>query len=320
MEIISYKIDHSSYPLDIFEERNLVFIDIETTGLNREKNEIYLIGILYYSNLQCSWILNQYFSTSEKKLLKGFYDDFILFNFNKIITYNGEAFDIPFLNHRFKKHKLDYLIDSDLSFDLYKYIYKYRLFLNLKNLKLTSIEEYLGIFRKNDFNGYQCIKLFEKYRDNFDINLREKILKHNYDDLKNFLDIIVILDIIVDKRSIIKNINNNKVKFILNNPTFEKDFIILSGKTSHKLESNIYYIEDNINFYLDIDKFYLELEIQQALLEDDLVLSYIQSYNNDLIDSSSYKFPRPIYPLAFNKKFQFDNLKDLVSYILDKNI
>ncbi len=61
MEILNYNIHKNLDMSKYFSERNICFLDIETTGLSRKYNEIYLIGIVYYNSKSDYWALKQFF-------------------------------------------------------------------------------------------------------------------------------------------------------------------------------------------------------------------------------------------------------------------
>ena len=97
METITHIINHNLNVSDYL-NGNSCFIDIETTGLSRSKNMIYLIGLLYFDFTQNAWVLNQYFANNMDKegaLLKEFISN--ISKFDHIITYNGNSFDLPFI-------------------------------------------------------------------------------------------------------------------------------------------------------------------------------------------------------------------------------
>ena len=85
--------------------------DIETTGLNPKFCKIILIGILY--NCQDKTIIKQFFAENEddeKELLTAFVEE--IKRFKRHVTYNGLAFDIGFINHRLKKHNIDFNLNK----------------------------------------------------------------------------------------------------------------------------------------------------------------------------------------------------------------
>ena len=136
MEIIRKKVFYSEKNLIKPLDSSLCFFDIETTGLNRKKNIIYLIGILYFNEEDNFWELIQFFANSlESEALLLEEASRFLSSFDTIVNYNGNSFDIPFLNYRLDLHNLDLKIDVERSLDIYSLLRKDRDFLNLENLK-----------------------------------------------------------------------------------------------------------------------------------------------------------------------------------------
>src|SRR5690554_1075125 len=100
MEIIKHTIDEQIiFPraLNQISDKKVCFLDIETTGFSRKFNQIILIGFLYFDNSKTEVI--QIFA-GNKKDEKNLLSEFVKYisNFEVIITFNGDAFDIPFIN------------------------------------------------------------------------------------------------------------------------------------------------------------------------------------------------------------------------------
>lgn len=217
---------------EILHNKNFALLDIETTGLNPKYNKVILIGVLYIEDGHI--ITKQFFcnnSSEELKLLTSFIDFFKTFNF--YITFNGGGFDIPFLNRRFAKYKLNYEIDPYLNFDLYKVVRKNRYLLNLNNCKLKTIEKYLSITREDTIDGAESIRLFNRYENTGDESLKKKILLHNLEDILHLLPTLKILNFI-DKDKVFAHLPkeillDNKFKIRIANYKIEKDFLFVEG-------------------------------------------------------------------------------------------
>jgi len=153
-------IDYNKY----FNNKEICFVDIETTGLSSNYNSIYLIGILYYNKSKMLWTLVQLFAqklNEESIILEEFIK--IIKGFDSIITYNGDTFDIPFINKRLEKCKLDHIISKQQSFDMYRVVKDNRFYLNLENLKLKTLEKSIGIHRDDIYSGKECIQFYKEY-------------------------------------------------------------------------------------------------------------------------------------------------------------
>jgi len=169
-------------------KEELLFFDIETTGFSSEKEEIYLIGCIYYK--ENSWELRQFFSDkkeSEVDLLRSFLD--LASNYHSLIHYNGESFDIPFLKKRAEKLGLSVTLPSH-SIDLYKEVRSLQSLLNLKSLKQKEVERDMGLSRKDTFDGKQLIGIYFHYQKSREERLLSFLLLHNADDLRGMLTIV----------------------------------------------------------------------------------------------------------------------------------
>ena len=176
----------------LLKDSDLLF-DIETTGLSKYKNKIILIGCGFISDGYLN--IRQFFAENENEegeVLKRFYEDTA--EFDRLITYNGDRFDIPFINERTSAHSLDVASDSFSSLDIYKNIKPYKLLLGLPSLKQKNIENFLGIERDDEIDGGESVKLYKTYEKSHDPDLEDTILLHNHDDVKGLLDILPILE------------------------------------------------------------------------------------------------------------------------------
>lgn len=170
--MITYKKRY--YPENL--NKDEIILDIETTGLDSKRDQLVLLGFIGYENDKCYII--QYFAedNSEESRLLEIYLNMI--ESKKVITYNGDKFDIPFLNMRLDYHKLLPVFPETL--DIYKLISRHRKYFVFESMKLMDIEKSIGIFR-NDPSRYKVIsKLTE------DIQKRDRpkpIMIHNENDI-----------------------------------------------------------------------------------------------------------------------------------------
>ncbi len=98
----------------------VLFWDIETTGFSRKYDSIYLMGYFYWEG--CRPIIEQHLASSttdELALLESFLqkmDDYEL-----LVTFNGNAFDIPFVRERLRVMRISRGSSGPFSsLDLYK--------------------------------------------------------------------------------------------------------------------------------------------------------------------------------------------------------
>lgn len=184
---------------DYFGNCKVILLDIETTGLVSEKNKVILGGLLVFSENPSDVI--QFFSETkaDEKQILGQLIPFLA-SADIIVSYNGNAFDLPFLNKRLLKNGFHDQIPLYKSFDLYRLFRKSSFSKILPNLKQKTVEDYMGIsFERTDpISGKQCIFFYQAYQKTKDSALKEAILLHNRDDLfqlHKLMDLLKNLDL-----------------------------------------------------------------------------------------------------------------------------
>lgn len=145
-----------------YSTEDILFFDIETTGLSPASSYIFLIGCGHFS--ADSFILTQWLMDSpsdEALLLKSFFE--YSSAFNRVIHYNGSTFDIPFLQKRSRLYNLPENFFKLAASDVYKHICKYKKLFNASDYKLKTIEKLTGFKRTDRLDGMQLIDMFIKY-------------------------------------------------------------------------------------------------------------------------------------------------------------
>ncbi len=174
------------------DEKEILFIDIETTGLSPKDSEIYMIGAAFCDGT--GWQIRQLFAedpSREEEVLSAFSD--FCRHYKVLLHYNGDRFDIPFLQNRYERHKLTDPLPSILSVDLYKRIKPYKRLLGLADCKQKTIEAFLGIDRDDKYGGGELIIAYDDYVTTADESLLEVLLLHNFEDVKGLMDLLPIL-------------------------------------------------------------------------------------------------------------------------------
>lgn len=195
MRIISKPIDSDSQNglLESFSPlSDLLFLDIETTGLSAEHNSVYLIGCLYHQ--PDGWNLIQWMDntgTGEKEILSSF----LLFasGYKLLIHYNGDRFDLPFLRRRFEAYGLSDTTEEADSLDLYKVILPCRRLLGLTDYRQQTMEELLGTGRVEKESGKDLVRVYRKYLADPESGLLQKLLEHNEADVTGLLSLTPLL-------------------------------------------------------------------------------------------------------------------------------
>ena len=104
-----------------------------------------------------------------------------------VVTYNGDTFDLPFLQRRAQKYGLCEKLPLLWSVDLYRWLKKYwPLAPSMKSLSQKSVEEAMGLSDKRDdeIPGGDCIPLYNYYLQTKDEKAKQTILLHNADDVR----------------------------------------------------------------------------------------------------------------------------------------
>lgn len=191
---------------------DILFFDIETTGLSKINNHIYLIGCGYYTPEGLNII--QWFAENEQEeidVLKAFID--FSSSFSCLVNYNGKSFDIPFTSARMEKYGLS--MPNLESVDLYTIVKPLKRLLSLNDLTQKSIENFLGIKRNDKYNGGELIPVYKEYVKitealssqnakfknvvpdiliNKSKDKLQLLLLHNYEDVLNMHEIVKIFD------------------------------------------------------------------------------------------------------------------------------
>ena len=147
------------------------YIDIETTGLNMWGFEITTIALYDGKTIR-------YYIQGQN--LENFLDD--IQDYNVLITYNGRAFDVPFIERQFRT-KMNHA-HIDLRYVLKSLGYK-------GGLKMC--EKALGMDR-GDLNGVDgsfAVLLWLDYQDNKNEKALETLLAYNIEDVVNLETLMV---------------------------------------------------------------------------------------------------------------------------------
>ncbi|MDO8568342.1 MAG: ribonuclease H-like domain-containing protein [Dehalococcoidales bacterium] len=147
------------------------YLDIESTGLYAGYDEITVIGVYLTRGIENKFVQlvgKDITADSIKSALKGA---------SVLYTYNGSRFDLPFIRQR---------LDIDLNrlhthCDLMYHCWRKNLYGGLK-----SVERQLGIERRLwEVDGYEAVRLWWKYVNNFDEDALKTLLAYNKEDVVN---------------------------------------------------------------------------------------------------------------------------------------
>lgn len=161
-------------------------LDIEATGLDPSRCKVCLIALLVEtdSGIRITQFLaeNHY---EEFKVLEAAMDFLERENIGYLITFNGQAYDIPFINRRLEMNYSDRHIEL-FNFDLFRFLRKSTdLKSRIGSMSQMSIENYYGIFsdRKDTITGRESVRLFDEYALTGNSTIEKVILTHNREDV-----------------------------------------------------------------------------------------------------------------------------------------
>ena len=206
-------IDLDSEIIREYDLENVAFFDIESTGFNKTQDIIMLISLGFFK--EGRFVVKQYFAEykeDEESVLENFRNDLKVFD--KWCSYNGIAFDEPYLIRRMEKHKLEFIPPAE-HIDLYRMIKPYHNQLGIERCNLKSVEKYIGIERADKIDGGLTVQLYKQFLYTNNEGIRDTIMLHNFEDALNLPFLFKIISEI-DKNPNIKveKISNNQLNYL----------------------------------------------------------------------------------------------------------
>lgn len=181
------------YSTDSFCSKDkILFIDIETTGLSKEKTTLYLIGCGYYTENDFKTILYFADNPAEELDVLNAYIDFSK-SFTHLIHFNGTKFDIPYLQFKARKYGLNDPFSHINQIDVYQLAKPLRYLLFPQSMRQKCIEDFLKITRNDMYNGGELIEVYHSYVNNPNDSDLDLLLTHNREDVLGMHYILPIL-------------------------------------------------------------------------------------------------------------------------------
>ena len=147
------------------------YLDIETTGLTPIYDEITVVGIYLCDGINREVVQLVGRDATADSILGTLKGADILY------TYNGTAFDLPFIRSRLNINLASVAEHHDLMYDCWR-----------NNLYggLKAVERQLGIERRlKEVDGHEAIRLWWRYVDYFDTDALATLLEYNKEDVLN---------------------------------------------------------------------------------------------------------------------------------------
>ena len=285
-----------------------IFMDIETTGFSRVNNRIYMIGWLVKQNN--IYTLYQYMTedpSEEKDLILTFMRS--IADMGHLYTFNGKSFDIPFINSRGDKYGLPDVANIT-SIDMYRQIKNREHLLDLPNLRLNTLERYLGIYREDKYDGGELIDKYLEYEKNKSSYLLDLLLLHNREDIVHMPHILQYKELLDSKSTV-------KVKdetFIVQDIRVNNSLSIIKGTSSI---SKGYFNYGPHEIIINDGKFKMTSKVLSGKYDQETMCLYITKDNLNLVSQISSPSPEPILLLKIGSDVAYKNLYHLLHVVLD---
>lgn len=262
-----------------FKDMKIAVFDLETTGLSPSSGGIILSGILLINGTEGTVI--QHFAetlSDEPAVIAATIET--LKDVDAVITYNGQHFDIPFMEKRMTSCEMKYSA-KDLplyNLDLYLVLNGHSHLRDfLPDLKQKTIEIFMGIAagRDDEISGSESVSFYASYERNHDPDLEKKILLHNSDDVEQLyklLPVITKADFYKAMYKIGFPIKSSKPEFpdtVVNKIVMDSKELVLKGKQKGNLLDYLAFAtEENpysVAFSKDLREWEIKVPIQKKM-------------------------------------------------------
>jgi hypothetical protein len=299
---------------DFFKE--VLFFDIETTGLAHKSSYIISITVLLFEKK--TFKIYQLFCENkpdEKEMIK-YFKDFIK-NKKYIVTYNGNTFDIPFISSKALQFNIDCSLNKKIKIDLYSDMRYLKNKITIDNLKLKTVEEYFNINREDTIMGQDVTILYEAYRIEPRKEFSTLILQHNYEDVYNlpllFENIINLYDKIILHPDIIIKINYYDIML-------KKNMLVCNFHVITNLENNIIHHDINFDLKLNIQSQLLTINLPFNCFQNEVIeeFYYINNEDFNITRYTAIKgLKKNLIPLKFNGEIFNNNILNILEKIFN---
>lgn len=177
------------FPVPGADPDKCVFFDIETTGFKAGYSHVYLIGAARRGS--DGWSVMQWMTekpTEEAGLLRVFAA--FLKPYDTVIHFNGDRFDIPYLEEKYAQYAIPSPFTNLRSIDLYQDIRVLRPLLKMEHMNQTSMERFLGLYREDQYDGGKLIPVYHEYCKCGHDDLAQLLLLHNQEDVQGMMTLL----------------------------------------------------------------------------------------------------------------------------------
>ncbi len=173
---------------------DILYFDIETTGLSANRSDLYLIGVGFCkeNKFHTQFLFNDD-GCSEPEMLTKFAEYISAYRY--LVSYNGDTFDIPYIKTKMQQFDVYCSFDDICSVDIYKTTRKYKKLFNLDSVKQIDIEDLVGFKRNIFISGGNLINTYKEYLNLGSQNLLNDLMTHNHDDVRGLISITGFLNL-----------------------------------------------------------------------------------------------------------------------------
>ena len=253
-------------------------------------------------------IYSQYYIEDEKEEKELILELSKLLNNKKIISYNGDRFDFPFIRKKMEKYNIPNFKFENT--DIYRQLQKLNFFLDEPSLKAINLGKRLGFDVHDHVNQQEMPKIFKMYQELKDNEMLSKLIYHNYIDLQVLSHIYEYKESILNR---ILTINNKKFTGVLKTLYIQKNFLVVRLSNPKNLILNFH--QQNYSIISNKDAIKIELELEEGLIEHNITDKVFKSkYDNKIFKESKNLTKNFILILKQNKLIK-ENLLLLLNII-----
>ena len=286
-------------------ENTKCIISINTTGINRQKNKIFLINVILggENGKIIQYFLNE--DSQKEELL-----DFIkLIKDLEIINFNGKSFDIPFINEYLIKNNIE-IIENDI-FDIYLFLKNYK-FLDLKNLKLKYIYESFSNKKYEMLEQKDNIKIYKSYLEDYSEDNLEILLEQGKLSVIYRYEILNLLNVKLEEKSINFDVFSINFTVVPYNYKIRNNFFNISLLNLNKDREELNYISNYFSISSDEEFLIIKYKIIEGLISQNTnAICAIYPSLNKIIEN----FPninRDLVPIKIDDNFNNDFILELI--------
>lgn len=263
------------------------FLSIITTGIDRNKNRIFLVNLYDGENLK------QYRFPLDREVFENDIKDL------KVITYNGGSFDIPFL-------KANGILVSE-NFDLYLFLKSYKL-LDLQIHKFKDVYKYFTLKDTGELEAKEVIKLIKEFEKNNDEVALKKVFAHGERHIKNLYKLFEAVEKELIKNQLDLELYSKKIKMTPYSFKEEGDYFdILLLNMGEFINMNLEFNTFSL-FSKDLN-YVLRFKTLRGYLNENTIGTCVIT-DLDLKDENFPMLNKNLYPVAVEKEKK-ENVKRL---------